>query len=280
VINLSPEQAIQALQVALHLQHGGQLSPERHLRSPVPAQQIIDSVPSQVLVKHCLDEQGAAAVIGWPTEDVLYAQGQTRIQPSLLNLHAVLRVIEADASLDQVEQEIGQDPVLTYRFLRYCNSAGLGLDRDIDSLRQGLMVMGLSRTGRWLRELEPQASQDRDLLPIRQSLALRARLMNQMLDAGESLALRRELYLCGLLSHIDWLLGDSMATALRALALPSRITEALLSQEGPYWPFLAIASAAESPYPTSLEDLCVSHSLDLEEVNLAVLHSLAELRPG
>jgi c-di-GMP-related signal transduction protein len=90
--------------------------------------------------------------------------------------------------------------------------------------------------------------------------------------------LRRELYLCGLLSHIDWLLGDNMTSALRGLPLSTRITEALLAQDGPYWPFQAIASALENPYPTPAKDLCAQHSFDLEEVNLTLLHSLAELR--
>jgi hypothetical protein len=278
IISLSPEQALLALRVSLHRQHGNEPQPNARLSSPVQAHQIVDCVPSQVLVRHCLDEQGARAVIGWPMEDVLYAYQQARIQPSASTLRGLLHAIETDASMDQVEQQLGQDPVLAYRFLRYVNSAGLGLDRLIDSLRLGLAVLGLSRTASWLRELLPQASQDADLEPIRQSLALRARFMALLLDAGESDALRRELSLCGLLSHIDWLLGESMTSVLRAVPLPPRITEALLSQEGPYWPFLAIASALENPYPTPAQDLCVQHSFDLEEVNLSLLRSLAELR--
>ena len=276
-LSLSPEQALLALRASLHRQHGSHAQPHARLGSPVQAGQLVDGVPSQVLVKHCLDEQGAAAVIGWPMEDVLYNFRQTRIQPSLACVRQVLQSIAADASMDQVEQQLGQDPVLAYRFLRFLNSAGLGLDRAIDSLRQGLTVLGLSRTATWLRELAPHASQDLDLEPIRQGLALRARFMAQMLDAGESDALRRELFLCGLLSHIDWLLGENMASALRTVPLPTRITEALLSQEGPYWPFLAIASALENPLPHPADDLCAQHAFDLEEVNQTLLRSLAEL---
>jgi hypothetical protein len=278
MVSLSPEQALMALRASLHRKHGSKPLPGAHLSSPVLAHQIVDSVPSQVLVRHCLDEQHASAVVGWPMEDVLYAYQQARIPPGIATLCGVLQAIEADASMDQVEQQLGQDPVLAYRFLRYVNSAGLGFDRAIDSLRQGLMVLGLSRTASWLRELVPQASQDQNLTPIRQGLALRARVMALLLDAGESEALRRELALCGLLSHIDWLLGENMASVLRAIPLPTRVTEALLSQEGPYWPFLAVASALENPYPTPPEDLCAQHSFDLEEVNLALLSSLAELR--
>jgi hypothetical protein len=278
VISLSPEQALLALRVSLHRQHGGEPRPNARLSSPVQAHQIVDRVPSQLMAKHCLDEQHASALIGWPLEDVLYTYRQTRIQPSASTLRCVLQAIEVNATLDQVEQQLGQDPLLAYRFLRYVNSAGLGLDRAIDSLRHGLSVLGMSRTADWLRELLPHTSQDANLEPIRQGLALRARFMASLLDAGEGEALRRELYLCGLLSHIDWLLGDNMTSALRGLPLSSRITEALLAQDGPYWPFLAIASALENPYPTPVKDLCAQHSFDLEEVNLTLLHSLAELR--
>lgn len=278
IIGLSPEQALMALRVALHRQHGGESQPSARLNSPVHPHQIVDSVPSQVLAKHCLDEQGARAVIGWPIEDVIYAYQQARIQPSLANLRRLIQALETDASMDQVEQLLGQDPVLAYRLLRYVNSAGLGFDRSVDSLRQGLMVLGLSHTAGWLRELLAQASQDLDLEPFRQSLALRARFMALLLDAGEGDALRRELSLCGLLSQIDWLVGESMASALRAIPLPTRVAEALLSQEGPYWPFLAMASALEHPYPNTPQDLCAQHSFDLEEVNLTLLRSLAELR--
>jgi hypothetical protein len=278
IISLSPEQALMALRVSLHRQHGSQAQPAARLTSPVLAHQIVDSIPSQLLARHCLDEQRASAVIGWPMEDVLYAYQQARIPPGLATLRGVLQAIEADTPIDQVEQQLGQDPVLAYRFLRFVNSAGMGFDRAIDSLRQGLMVLGLSRTASWLRELVPQASQDQDLEPIRQGLALRARFMALLLDAGESDALRHELSLCGLLSNIDWLLGESMASALRAIPLSARINEALLSQEGPYWPFLAMASALENPYPTPPKDLCAQHSFDIEEVNLTLLRSLAELR--
>jgi c-di-GMP-related signal transduction protein len=277
VVSLSPEQALLALRVSLHRQHGSTPESNARLSSPVRAHQIVDCVPSHVLAKHCLDEQGANAIVGWPTEDVLYAHRHARIQPDASTLRCVLQAIEVNASMEHVEQQLGQDPVLAYRFLRYVNSAGLGLDRAIDSLRHGLTVLGLSRTASWLRELSAQASQDADLKPIRQNLALRARFLALLLDAGESDALRRELSLCGLLSQIDWLLGESMTSALRGLPLPTRITEALLSQEGPYWPFLALASALENPYPTPPQVICAKYDFDLEEVNLTLLRSLAEL---
>jgi c-di-GMP-related signal transduction protein len=109
-------------------------------------------------------------------------------------------------------------------------------------------------------------------------MVLRACFMAELLDAGESEALKRELYLCGLLSQIDVLLGEPMASVLRAIHLPSRVKQALLSQDGPYWPYLDLAMCVESPLLEDTPERCSQHGFDLEEVNLALLRTLAVLK--
>jgi c-di-GMP-related signal transduction protein len=109
-------------------------------------------------------------------------------------------------------------------------------------------------------------------------MVLRARFMAELLDAGESEALQRELYLCGLLSQIDLLLFEPMASALHAAPFPSRVKEAILSQDGPYWPYLDIATAVETPLLEVTQTRCATHGFDLEDVNLALLRTLAGLK--
>jgi c-di-GMP-related signal transduction protein len=182
--------------------------------------------------------------------------------------------------MDDIEHWLGEDPMLGYRFLRYINSAGLGLNREIDSLRQGLMVLGLARTKTWLLELQRHATPDLNLQPVRQLMVLRASFMAELLDAGESDALQRELYLCGLLSQIDALLYEPTGSALHAVPLPSRLKEAILAQNGPYWPYLDIATAVEAPFPEVTRNRCAQHGFDLEDVNKALLRTLSLLRTG
>jgi c-di-GMP-related signal transduction protein len=217
------------------------------------------------------------ALLGWPMEDVLYGYRQARIQPGHQAINTLISSIDSDASMAEIEHHLSQEPLLAYRLLRYLNSAGLGLTREIDSLRQGLMVLGLSRTKTWLQDLLSNASHDPNLRPVRTAMVLRASFMAELLDAGESDALQRELYLCGLLSQIDLLLGESMAVALRTVPLPGRIKDAIVTQTGPYWPFLDVAMSLETPHPQATLARCAQHSFDLEEVNLALLHTLAEL---
>ena len=77
---------------------------------------------------------------------------------------------------------------------------------------------------------------------------MRARLMEHLLDAGDEDTLRREVFLCGMLSQIDGLLGEPLRDALHRLPLSERVNGAILGHSGPYAPFLELASALEYPH--------------------------------
>ncbi len=272
IFSLSTEEALMALRIAKRNQG---ISAAADPASPVQAEQVYEGIASRMLAEHVLGQQGAAALLGWPTEDVLYGYRQSRIGLDRAAMLRLIKAIEADAAMEDIEQLLGQEPLLAYRFMRYVNSAGAGLRREIDALRQGLLVLGLTRLKSWLHEHLLQASSDRNLRPVHTAMALRARFMASLLDVGEGDALRRELYLCGLLSQIDQLLAEPLASALGAMPLPERVNAALLSQEGPYWPYLAIAAALEGPDTTASDALCSRYELDCEDVNLTLIRTLA-----
>jgi hypothetical protein len=69
-----------------------------------------------------------------------------------------------------------------------------------------------------------------------------------------------------------------MASALHAIPLPERLISAIVGQSGPYWPYLEMATALETPHTTATRALCATHGLDEEDVNRALLRTLAALR--
>jgi len=271
ILSLDTDQALLSLRIAKRSKGSSQSDPA----SPVLAGQIYEGVANRMLAEHCLNQQGAAALLGWPVDDVLYGYRQIRIQPGHAAITRLVKAIESDAPMEQIEQLLGQDALLAYRFLRYVNSAGVGLCREIDALRQGLMVLGIARVKAWALEQLPRASSDRNLYPLRTSMALRAGIMAAMMDAGEGAALTRELYLCGLLSQIDLLLAEPLGEAFNGIPLPARIKAALLGQDGPYWPYLAITKAVEQADTAATHALCHTHGMNEEDINIALLHALA-----
>lgn len=278
MLSLTPVEALTGLRVSLRKHNGTDTARPSRVVSPVLPGQIYESVASGVLTEHCLDQQDAWAVAGWPMEDVLHGYRHQRIQPSHRAVVQLIEAIDTDDSVDQIEQILTEEPILCYRFLRYVNSAGLGLRTEIESIHHGLMVLGYSVIRAWLLTQLPHATSDLNLQPVRMAMVTRARLMEQLLDAGDSDDLRREVYLCGLLSQIDLLLGESLNSALSRLKISERITAALLGHDGPYVPYLDVATALESSNTHATRVLCDALSLDIEVVNHDLLRTLAHVK--
>jgi hypothetical protein len=276
MLALTPAETIVGAQASLrNAQPGAQ--PPSPVRSPVPPDQIIEAVPSRLMADHCLDQQDAWGVAGWPVDDVLLSHQRQPIQPSHRTIVLLMQQTDADVALELIEHTLAEEPLLAYRFLRYTNSAALGLRSSVESLRHGLMLLGLSRFKAWLQEMLPTASNEPDMDPVRMGMVMRARMMENQLDTGDEDALRRELFLCGMLSQIDGLLGEPLKDALHRLPLSERVNGAILGNNGPYAPYLELATALEYPNMPKVPELCATHGLDLAEVNRSMLRVLTQL---
>ena len=275
LLTLRPEDAVAALQTA-PARPGAPATPAR-AASPVLAGQMYESVASRALMEHCLDHGSAMALAGWPSEDVLYSLRHHPQQPSHAVIFKLMKAIDAEQSLETFEDIMGEDPLLAYRFMVYTNSAALGLRTGIDSLRRGLVMMGYSSIKRWLSDQLPHASTDPNMLPVRAAMLIRAQLTAHLLDAGIENDLRREIYLCGLFSQLDELLGEPLGTILRRLPLSERIYDATVLRTGPYTSGLQMACALETDDASAIRQLCETYEMDLEEVNRALLRVLADL---
>jgi hypothetical protein len=276
LLSLTAAEALAALRVALRRTQEGGSASARPLVSPVRNGQIYEALASQALVEHALDQQHVRGVSGWPTEEVLYGYRYRQIQPARQAVLDLVRAIDADESLDALEHTMGREPLLCYRFLRYANSAALGLRNEVSSLRQALMTLGYTRLRAWLMEHLPHASSDSNMDPIRHGMVLRARIMEHLVDAGIEDDLRREVFLCGVLSQVDLLLGENLGAALHRLPLPGRVASAVVGQTGPYAPWLEVASALEGRNTKVIREVCRAHQIPADEANRALLRSLAQ----
>lgn len=278
MLTLSTGEVLQGLHVAWHSKHAPAKLSNSPILSPVTGGQIYEAVASRLLAEHCLDQQGAWGTVGWPIEEVQMGYRNQVVQPSLPVLQKVIQAIDADQSMESIERIFCEDPVLVYRYLRHANSAGLGLRTEIQSIWQGFMAMGYTAIRDWLQTQVTAASGDLNLNPLRIERVMRARLMEQLLEAGMEEELRREVYLCGLLHQIDGLLAEPLELALQRLPLPQRVLDALLNNAGPYAPYLRIACALNSDNVMATQSL-VEHLnvIGMDDVNRSLLKALATL---
>lgn len=194
-----------------------------------------------------------------------------KTDPHKMHLMHLLNLTQSDAETPEMVAALKQDPLLTHRILRYLNSAALGLQREITSLDQALTLLGRQRLARWLSVLlfavrDPDFS---DWLLVENAL-VRGRLMeilgHDRFPAGEN----DHLFLTGIFSGLDKLLGIPLAEAVNQARLPTNIRLALLERSGPYANLLAVAEAGESLDPDNIRINAEVAGLAPETVNRAL----------
>ena len=274
MLSLSAEDAL----MALRSRPGpGSAVPPR--RSPIVPGQIYRNVYNRSLADHCLDESGAWGLLGWPDEDALHGE---RLKPSACDsmvITLIRQAIAQDASLEHIERYVRQDPVLAYRLLARVNSAAFGGRHEIDSLRHAIMMVGLSALDDWLIEQVPLAESDLAMHPVRYGQVMRARLAQHLLDSSADEELRAEVYTTAIFAQLDRLMHEPLSTLIARLPLCSRVAEALLNDDGPYFSLLDIASAqGDTERIGRLPVICARHGVSLEHANRGLLRMLSTSR--
>lgn len=244
---------------------------------PIYPGQIYRGVDNRELLHHCLDVKNIWGLMGWSGKGVVQANKGEASAPSLSAVTAMLKAVDNDASIDQLEQMLSRDPILAYRFLRFINSVALGRRTDIDSLRRGLTLVGLKMVSEWLNEQLAAASGSADLQPLRTQMVFRAVLTEHLLDAGVDQELQKELYLSGLFSQLDLILDERMPAVLQRTPLPDRILSAVGSHSGVYWPALDIARTIETGVAQQVSQRGSLHKISPVQVNKAIMRLLGHL---
>ncbi len=168
------------------------------------------------------------------------------LSPAHAQIVRLLNLVRNNADIKDIEGVLKQDVALSYKLLRYINSAGFGLMCEIQSFRHAVSILGYDNLNKWLSLLLVTASRDPSAPAMMQTAIARGRFMEevgaQFFDKSE----RDNLFITGAFSLLNVLLGTSMQNLLDELNLPASITEALLSEQGEFAPFLKLARLCES----------------------------------
>lgn len=145
-------------------------------------------------------------------------------------LELTARLQDPDIALDELESVIAYDAALSYRLLRYINSAYFSLSHEVRSVQDALVLLGVGKVRAWasLMLLADVADGPRELLV---TAMVRARMCERLATAAG--AVPHVAFTAGLFSVLDALVDRPMADALAQLPLSSRLMDALLRGEGP-----------------------------------------------
>ena len=145
----------------------------------------------------------------------------------LVVLNLIKELNNPDFDFFEIEKALAHDATLTYKLLRYVNSAAFGQRQEISTIKEALALVGGDTIKKWatlilmmqLNEGKPEA--------LLISALVRAR-MCELLEENKT----GEMFTIGLMSLLDALMDIPLVDLLDELTLSSSVTTALLDYKG------------------------------------------------
>ncbi len=197
------------------------------------------------------------------------------INPVYGTVVQLLEKVRQEADAKELETLFKKDVALTFKLLRYINSAGFGLSCEVQSIRHAVSILGMQPLYRWLTLLLVTAGGAPTMPTLARTAITRGRLCELIgkgcLPKGD----QDNLFIVGVFSLLPAFLEMPMDQVLERIVIPEKLVDALADRSGIYGPFLALTEAVESGDTAQLERLTSSLMLTPEQVSQAHLQALA-----
>ena len=192
------------------------------------------------------------------------------LTPSQASIIQLINLVRQQAATSDIEEVLKKDAGLAFNLMRLINSAGFGVNREITSFRQAVMLMGLKKLFRWAALLLTASRTGGT-----PSSVVRGRLMELL--ALETLPPEEadQAFVVGIFSLLDVMLSMSMESAIGLLNVPEPVAAALLRHEGLLGDLLTLAEACESSDDAAFNRTAGLLHLTSQQINFAHLQALA-----
>jgi len=146
---------------------------------------------------------------------------------------------------EKLEEIIKHDLSLTYRLLRFINSAYFSFSMKIESIRHALVLIGMKEIKKWATIFALSSlGEDKPLELLNVSL-VRAKFCEFIAEEIGQKKDEHNFFMMGLFSLIDALLNRHMADVLKDLYIEDEVKEALLGEGNIYSDVLNLVTAYE-----------------------------------
>lgn len=197
------------------------------------------------------------------------------LNPGHATILRLLDMVRRDGDLKDIEAALKTDVALTFKLLRYINSAGFGLSCEVQSIRHAVSILGMQPLYRWLTLLLATAGTHPASPAQARTAITRGRLCELLGAHYMSKSEQDNLFITGVFSLLDAMLDTPMEDIMDRLIIQEDIADALLNRGGIYGPILSLVEACESQNPERIEELTTSLMLTPEDVTKDHLKALA-----
>lgn len=178
------------------------------------------------------------------------------IPPFKLNLLELTHAVrKPDFDFAEVEAIVKRDVSLSYKMLRFANSAAFGLRQRIKSVKHALVMLGQEEVARAVSLLAIAglgADRPEELAVRSLTRATLCEAIHPLLDSVDE---RVDLFLLGMFSLVDAILERPMGEIVPLLPTSPAVDAALLGREGPLGKVLELVEAYEQANWGRVSDL-------------------------
>lgn len=167
-----------------------------------------------------------------------------RLPDNHLSVLRLLHTLNNDnASIEDVAKVLRTEPQFSFKILKIVNSAAFGMAREISSIQQAIMLIGLNQIRSWsniiaLGKLQNKPDALREQSVVRATLCQNLSPFFPQLNAEAGFTL-------GLFSLLPAFIGKPMPELCKQLNLPQDLSDALTRFEGDYGLVLRTTLAME-----------------------------------
>ncbi len=141
-------------------------------------------------------------------------------------------ISKEEPRFDNLEKIIKVDAGLTYKLLSLMNTMAYNRGRQINSIKQALLRLGINETKKWIMLLFLRDISNTDNDEFTKISLIRAMFMERIIVKLGKKSIAQDAYMVGLLSMIDNILAQDLIKILDNLKLSNNIKDALINKEG------------------------------------------------
>ncbi|WP_415884970.1 EAL and HDOD domain-containing protein [Neptuniibacter sp. QD37_6] len=154
-----------------------------------------------------------------------------KIQGSQVALMQLIQELQSSkATPEKLEELIIRDPALTYKLLRIVNSAGYSLVRQVESVAEAIVLLGLEQVKKWATLIAMSSNQDKPE-ELSRSLLVRGRMCEEIAQAQKK-SNYGSYFMAGMMSGLHALLDIERETMLEQVPLGDDIKNAVSLGQG------------------------------------------------
>jgi c-di-GMP-related signal transduction protein len=188
-----------------------------------------------------------------------------------LNLMRIIKEInKPSVQFDRIEQILQKDVSLTYKLLRFVNSASFGFKTTVQSIRHALTLLGEAEVRKWLSFIVLSSMGTDKPLELIRTTIIRAKFCEYI---AAELGFKNELpnfFLMGMFSMVNAFLDRPMDEVLADLPLATPVKAALLGKSNHFNDVLELVKDYERGAWKSLHQMI--NRLDIKEQKIATLY--------